>query len=892
MASGDQGDSDLPLGPTVASDPAFAETASPPIGARPDSDKLVRDVARAKIANELFAKREQVKLGRYHLLELVGSGGMGVVWGAWDPELERRVAIKLVKATMQAARDRILLEGQALAKLSHPNVVPVYDVGVVEEQVYLVMEWIRGENLRAYCRKPRTIREIVALYRASGEGLFAAHKAGLIHRDFKPDNAMRGDDGRVRVLDFGLAREEIRAEKVEITPSSDLTRGAGTPRYMPPEQAEGGALTPAVDQYAFCVSLREQLLARNATGKNADIPGWLGDLIERGTALEADRRFPSMGELLYALSHDPATVWRRRLIAGGAVAAVGAAFVVGSVRGNRSEQARCSGGKDEIGRAWNDEARGKLVAHLGTLGKYGAEEAPRLADAMTLYAKDWAFTHRSTCLAHERGEMTPALYERNLGCLTRARVAFQTVLDVLSTTTAERLSDAVVASSSVPSPDRCASLTLATNVEPPATSIAPQVAELGNQIEQVRVRAVSADPDALAQAEEVVKKSEQLSYTPLSARAYLAEGFALMMRDRSTDAAPVLQRAAELALEANDDISFVEAYAREVFVLGVQTANASSEASAARDAIPFATKIAQRTGSAGAFARALLFNNLGAVRLAAKDSTGARDWFDRSLGEAQDIRAKNVELLITYGNRALVATTAEERGRLIGMQQQALAAAVGPRHPLMLNARMMALAYVTDLDTAHREAEALCKLVDDYWSASDPTQGYCHYELGWLADERGDEAEARDAMSRVRSADLNGLVAQLYVKRADANLNATASSATALAEKHQADWWQQTVVADAFVLAASCQLKLHRSADAVASLRRGLDVLGKDTPIHATAFYHRRLARIQALLAKMLASTDKTEAAKLAVAALSFYREAGGYASVIAELDRVTAGSP
>src|SRR3954470_20344854 len=174
MASGDQGDSDMPLGPTVASDPAFAETASPPIGARPDSDKLVRDVARAKIANELFAKREQVKLGRYHLLELVGSGGMGVVWGAWDPELERRVAIKLVKATMKAARDRIQLEGQALAKLSHPNVVTVYDVGVVEEQVYIVMEWVRGENLRAYCKQPRSIREILAVYRAAGEGLAAA----------------------------------------------------------------------------------------------------------------------------------------------------------------------------------------------------------------------------------------------------------------------------------------------------------------------------------------------------------------------------------------------------------------------------------------------------------------------------------------------------------------------------------------------------------------------------------------------------------------------------------------------------------------------------------------------------------------------------------------------
>src|SRR3954462_9366215 len=120
---------------------------APQIGDRPAADALARAGARTRIGNKLFAQSERVQLGRYHLLEMVGAGGMGVVWGAWDPELERRVAIKLVKATMKAARDRIQLEGQALAKLSHPNVVTVYDVGVVDEQVYIVMEWVRGQNL-------------------------------------------------------------------------------------------------------------------------------------------------------------------------------------------------------------------------------------------------------------------------------------------------------------------------------------------------------------------------------------------------------------------------------------------------------------------------------------------------------------------------------------------------------------------------------------------------------------------------------------------------------------------------------------------------------------------------------------------------------------------------
>ena len=263
------------------------------LGARPEPDPLARAVRRSRVANQLFATDERVQVGRYQLLEVVGSGGIGVVWGAWDPELERRVAIKLIKPTIQAARDRIVLEGQALAKLAHPNVVAVYDVGIFGDQIYLVMEWVRGRNLRAYCTEPRTVRELVEIYRAAGEGLFAAHRAGLIHRDFKPDNAIRGDDERVRVLDFGLARGEVVASDSN---DAKATRGAGTPRYMAPEQSAGTQLTPATDQYAFCVSLREALVARDGPDTRAVVPSWINVILAKGTASEPERRYASMGE--------------------------------------------------------------------------------------------------------------------------------------------------------------------------------------------------------------------------------------------------------------------------------------------------------------------------------------------------------------------------------------------------------------------------------------------------------------------------------------------------------------------------------------------------------------------------------------------------------------------
>src|SRR5262249_32012049 len=156
--------------------------------------------------------------------------------------------------------------------------VPIFDVGLIGDQVFLVMEWVRGETVRAFGERADRAAMLDA-YRQAGEGLAAAHRAGVIHRDFKPDNAIVGDDGRVRVLDFGIGHREADAEAV---PSS-----CGTPRYMSPEQARGEEVTPAGDQHAFCVSLRE---AVRRTGKE---PAWIAAIVERGTEPDPAKRFAS-----------------------------------------------------------------------------------------------------------------------------------------------------------------------------------------------------------------------------------------------------------------------------------------------------------------------------------------------------------------------------------------------------------------------------------------------------------------------------------------------------------------------------------------------------------------------------------------------------------------------
>ncbi|HMG52219.1 MAG TPA: serine/threonine-protein kinase, partial [Kofleriaceae bacterium] len=389
------------------------------------------EAARRAFADALISGR-RTKIGRYLLLELVGAGGMGMVWGAWDPELARRVALKLVLPRVSAARDRILAEGQALGKLSHPNVVPVYDVGIVDDQVYLVMEWVQGTTLRAYAGSRCSQRDLIDAYRQAGEGLAAAHRAGLIHRDFKPDNAIRGDDGRVRVLDFGLAHSDGEAP--------EPGRLAGTLRYMPPEQAAGGQVTPAADQYAFAIALREAL-AGPVGDRPAELPGWIAAIVARGTAADPADRFPAMADLLRALARDPARIWRRRGIAAVALAGVAVAFAVGRVHG---DSPTCVGSTTEIARSWSPATRAQMVAHLRGLGAFGAGEADRLGDELDRYGAAWAGEHRRACLAHEHGELPAALHERRSACLARGRAALTAVAELMTTVSADGLSPALV----------------------------------------------------------------------------------------------------------------------------------------------------------------------------------------------------------------------------------------------------------------------------------------------------------------------------------------------------------------------------------------------------------------------------------------------------------------
>ncbi|HZN95396.1 MAG TPA: serine/threonine-protein kinase, partial [Myxococcales bacterium] len=238
---------------------ALLSPAAPPSPADPDQPTSTYD-----------ALPRGATIGRYLILRRLGEGGMGVVYAAFDPELDRKIALKVLRPARRAvagsvAQARLLREAQAMARISHPNVVAVHDVGAHGDEVFVAMELVEGGTLTDWVEeKPRKLDELLRTFMEAGRGLAAAHSAGLVHRDFKPENVLVGKDGRVRVTDFGLARvdEEGPLGAGKRTPSTlsspALTQeGAivGTPLFMSPEQAQGRIPDIRSDQYGFCASL-------------------------------------------------------------------------------------------------------------------------------------------------------------------------------------------------------------------------------------------------------------------------------------------------------------------------------------------------------------------------------------------------------------------------------------------------------------------------------------------------------------------------------------------------------------------------------------------------------------------------------------------------------------
>ena len=380
----------MPTGDDARNDPALAATALGETRAAGDAPP---------------APAPSKTLGRYELVDQLGAGAMGIVWRAKDDELKRQVAIKVLSRRDSSLAQRLVREARSMAHVNHPNVVAVYEGGVFDGASFIAMELVEGQSLRAWQDKAsHTVPELVAAYVAAGRGLAAAHAAGIVHRDFKPENVLVGRDGRVRVTDFGLAAERP-GEHLEHDATADLalTRAGallGTPAYMAPEQFAAGNTDSRTDQFSFCASLYEALygerpfdgrtfaeLAANVNeGRMRPAPAAPGGsrqlraILLRGMATRPGDRFPTMDHQLAELARDRAAPWRRTA----AVAAVLAGVLVAGL------------GFDAVVRTRSQRSSAQTFAETGLQADRIVTLDSKAFDALFEFARIWPPTRDVT----------------------------------------------------------------------------------------------------------------------------------------------------------------------------------------------------------------------------------------------------------------------------------------------------------------------------------------------------------------------------------------------------------------------------------------------------------------------------------------------------------------
>ncbi|HSK75404.1 MAG TPA: serine/threonine-protein kinase [Thermoanaerobaculia bacterium] len=493
-------------------------------------------------------------IGRYVILDRIGGGGMGVVYTGYDPELDRKVALKLLRpdrAAGEAARLRLLREAQAIARLSHPNVVAVHDAGTFGDQVFLAMEYVEGTTLRRWLdEERRPWGEVVDRFVLAGRGLAAAHAAGLVHRDFKPDNVLLGKDGRVRVADFGLARAagETGAEEpaspesggILESPITQLGTAVGTPAYMAPEQLRGERTDARSDQFSFCVALWEALYGERpfagaaARGEvrqvpaGSRVPDRLRQALLRGLAADPAARYPALEELLDRLARNPEAARRRWLAAGVAVLAVGGVFAgLGYLQARRGQL--CSGGEAKLAQVWNAGRKGEVrAAFLGTRTPFAEKAWTEVEGILDRYTRSWTQMHRGACEATRlRGEQSEDLLDRRMFCLDQRLREVDALTGVFARADREIVQRSVRAAAGLAPLADCADVrALTARVPPPADpAVRARVEALSREMARVRaLRAAGRYPQGLALAREVSRKAEGAGYPPARAEALFLQG--------------------------------------------------------------------------------------------------------------------------------------------------------------------------------------------------------------------------------------------------------------------------------------------------------------------------------------------------------------------------------
>jgi tetratricopeptide (TPR) repeat protein len=532
-------------------------------------------------------------VGRYVIVDKLGEGGMGVVYSAFDPELDRKVAVKLLQAapsggTSGGEQAWMLREAQALARLQHPNVVAVHDVGVLPgDQVFVAMELVDGVTMRTWLKaKARSWREVVPVMRAAGAGLAAAHAAGLVHRDFKPENILVDKDGRVRVMDFGLARLRREDDPSGPAPPSpldssrsplsvELTQAGhvvGTPAYIAPELYEGAAADARSDQFAFGVALFEGLfhtrpfdrkeLARNRSAPpvpklpaKSDVPAQLQRIALRTLAVDPAQRYASIDELVAELARDPLARRRRVLIAVAAAAVVlafgGGAYALAHRRGEL-----CSGAEQRLAGVWDSPAKDAARrAFDATKQPYAAQSFAGVERALDKYTREWSAAVTESCAATRvRGEQTEEVMSLREACLDQRLLDLRALTKLLATADAGLVEKGDKAVFALESLAGCANVAALRSPGLPPFELRPQILAIEVKLSEARAHLIAGHVlPALTLSQEAATSASELHWEPLAAEATFLHGAGLLAVGNQADATAEFERTVWAALRGHGD---------------------------------------------------------------------------------------------------------------------------------------------------------------------------------------------------------------------------------------------------------------------------------------------------------------------------------------------------
>jgi tRNA A-37 threonylcarbamoyl transferase component Bud32/tetratricopeptide (TPR) repeat protein len=693
---------------------------------------------------------------RYELHGVVGTGAMSVVYAATDRVLDRKVAFKVLRDPEPEQAARLQREAQAMAKLAHPNVVPVHDVGVAAGRMFLTAELVSGCTLAAWLAKaPRTWREIVDVFVQAGRGLAAAHAADIAHRDFKPSNVLVGDDGRVRVADFGLAR---RAPSAAAT--TDLARSSaglvGTPIYMAPEQLAGATADARSDQFSFCVALCEALygarpfaatdldglraaIARGPVIPNRrSVPRALRRIVLRGLATDPAERHPSIEAVCAALVRVRDRPRRIAIGIGASALVVVVACVVlfASRRGGESECRAPSWSG-----IWDPVREVRIAIAFAATRSPGAEAATRTVSAGLAGATEaWSRAYVGACEA--RRVRSARVQDLAMACLADHRARLQALTDVLIAANATVVTHAALALDQLGDAAECGDARrLLDRPDLPADPHAREtVAALRAELARARALQAAGKPqEALALAIARGPEVKAAGYRPLDAELAVELGTLYADVADAKHAEATLLDAIAAAQAAGDAAATATAATQLARVLGDQEQRFAE----AHRWTNLASGAVERLGGDRTLA-ANLAMTLGALALAEGDAPEARAQYRRARGLFEQlagdrdaryaIATHGVGLGELRGGNAKAALVEFDRARAL------LEPLLGPWHPRMaelLGDRASALRELERTDEAERASRDALAIREAVFGRDNPLVAATLLELaGTLQIER------------------------------------------------------------------------------------------------------------------------------------------------------------